>query len=67
MSKDPAPHLAVIRPAVQRHRETGLYCAVVHVAAFATREEAANAAKVLCAAAVEKFASVGVKPGPAVN
>jgi hypothetical protein len=67
MSKDPAPKITVIRPAVQRHGASGQYAAVVYVATFATKEEAEQAAMVLYRASVETFARVGVTPGPAIN
>ncbi|WP_262300136.1 hypothetical protein [Microvirga sesbaniae] len=66
MTTDPAPKITVIRPAVQRH-SSGQYAAVAYVASFATKEEAEQAAMVLYRAALETFARVGVKPGPAVN
>lgn len=64
---DLTPKIAVIRPGVQRHAESGTYRAVLHVEPFDSREDAEFAAKVLLAAAIEKYQTAGVTLGPALN
>lgn len=59
--------IAVIRPAVQRHKESGAYTAVIHVAPFDTKEEAERVAMFLYRSSIEKLTGIGVKAGPPLN
>jgi hypothetical protein len=59
--------MKVIRPAVQRHKESGKYTAVIHVTLFDTKEEAERVAMILYRSSIEKLIGIGVKTGPPVN